>query len=90
MTTYKQITRLDWYAVQGLCIERDWYTGGTSAEYGVLQDKVHVLELLEGQEWVDHLQEIAEDIKYHSDTDYEVADIMTALSFKCRRWFEEA
>lgn len=90
MTTYKQIVRLDTYEVQYLCISRDWYTSGNSEEYMALMDKVRVLELLDGDSWVAQLQDIAEDIKYHSDTDYEVEDIMTALGMKCRRWFEEA
>lgn len=89
ITNYKQIVKLDWYAVQGLCIERNWYTLGTNDEYSTLQDMVNMLDLFDGWLWVKHLQDIAEDIKAHSDTDYEVADIMTALNLKCRRWFEE-
>lgn len=92
MTTYKQITRLDWSDVQGLCIERGWYTLGSNARYNELQHLVWTLAEMDadGIEWTRCLQEIAEDIKDNSDTEYEVADIMTALNLKCRRWFEEA
>lgn len=92
MTTYKQITRLDWHDIQRLCIERSWYTCGTSEDFKKLQDSVWGFceEHLEEPELIRFLQRTAEDIKAHSDTEYEVADIMTALNLKCRRWFEEA
>lgn len=92
MTTYKQIVKLDWNDVQGICIERNWYTCGTNEEFSTLQQAVWALDNLNGDSclWLCGLQRIAEDIKAHSETEYEVADIMTALNFKCRRWFEEA
>ena len=88
MTTYKQIVSLDWYSVQNLCIEHDWYTHGTCGQFLNLQDKVAIIDLMPNEKdviWA--LQNIAEDIKDHSETEYEVSDIMTALSLKCRRWF---
>lgn len=90
MTTYKQITRLDWDDVQNLCIKRNWYTHGTHTEFMTLQEKVWVLEFFEDENWVGMLQDIAEDIKAHSDTEYDVPEIMTALNMKCRSWFEAA
>lgn len=87
MATYKQIVKLDWHDVQSLCVKHGWYTKGTCREYGYLQDEVRILDLFDGDDWVWNLEQIAKNIKAHSDTEYEVADIMTALNMKCRRWF---
>lgn len=66
-----------------LCIKHDWYTSGDNAEYSKL------LDMTASRMTTNKLIQIAEDIKSHSDTPYEITDIMHELSQICFSYFEE-
>lgn len=84
---YKEICKLDWCDVRNLCVEHQWYTRGTNAEYSRLQKYVWDNYELPSENYVEVLQHIAEDILRHSDTEYSVEDIMTCLGMRCVRYF---
>lgn len=82
--TIKETRNLYWGYVRSYCIENDLYSKGTNEEYAKLLDGVQELENVTNQD----LYEIAKDIKDHSDTHYEVTDIMSDLAKKCNSFFE--
>lgn len=89
---YKEFCKLYWTEVQSECIKHNWYTLGTSAQYRKLQEYVlnnadegHNLAT---ENYMEVLQHIAEDILWHSDTEYPVEDIMTCLGMRCIRYFD--
>ena len=84
---YKQITTLYWLDVERLCLRHGWYTTGSDADYEKLQQAIRNLPESEGQFWADRIQAVAEDIKLHSDNDYEIEEIMNALSRAATRRF---
>lgn len=87
---YIKSVSLSSYDLRALCIERKFYTCGDNEEYDNL---FRMLRDANGDcgELTDALiQSLAEDIKAHSDTDYEVCDIMTAIASKCHTDYEEA
>jgi hypothetical protein len=83
---YKEIRTIDADAVRKLCIAKEWYTLGTNEEYAHL-----LLDIIPSIENVtsDELVEIAENIKEHSDTEYELTSIMYELARICHSFFEE-
>ena len=87
---YKEVCMLDWCDVRHLCIEHQWYTCGTNAEYSRLQKYVWDNHELPSEKYADILQHIAEDISTHSETEYTVRDIMNCLAAACFRYFYKA
>lgn len=64
MARYKEVRHIYGDKVRNLCIKESYYTMGTCTEY------THLLNDLCGKEvTVDGLEEIAEDIVKHSDTE---------------------
>ena len=88
---YKEICKLYWAEIQSECIKHNWYTRGTNAQYGRLQEYVwnnaEDKHNLATENYVEVLQHIAEDILRNSDTEYSVEDIMTCLGMRCVRYF---
>ena len=85
----KQIITLDFETVRDECIKHNWYTIGTTEDYLALATFVDGASYITDRHYVQMLQEIAEDIKQHSDTEYEAVDIMTVLANACKRHFVE-
>lgn len=64
MARYKEVRRVDSDKVRSLCIKESYYTRGTCTEY------THLLnDLCDKEVTLDELEEIAEDIMNHSDTE---------------------
>ena len=82
---YKEIRKMEASSLRALCIEHDWYTGGDVDEYSNLLSTAGDCENIT----TDVLVELATDIKSHSDTDYEITDIMYELARICYSYFEE-
>lgn len=79
----KETRKMNSYDLRELCIKRDWYTSGDNEEYS------NLLDMTAHRMTTKKLQQIAEDIKFHSDTPYEITDIMFELSQICCSYFEE-
>lgn len=60
---YKEIRKLSSSELRALCIEQDWYTGGTNEEYYNLMSMTEKENIT-----TDDIVEIATDIIEHSDT----------------------
>lgn len=80
MKKYEELRRLTPDSVRTLCIKKQWYTRGDNEAYSTLLNKVWDIEDSEQSITADQLSEIAEDIKAHSDTEYEVESIMWELN----------
>ena len=80
MKKYEELRRLTPDSVRTLCIRKMWYTRGDSEAYADLLNKVWEIEDSEESITADQLGEIAEDIKAHSNTEYEVESIMWELN----------
>lgn len=83
---YKEIRKMEMGRLRALCIEHDWYTNGDVDEYSNLLNTAHYCENIT----TDVLVELATDIKSHSDTEYDITNIMYALAGICVSYFEEA
>lgn len=73
---YTEIRKISAGNLRGLCIENNWYTNGENEEYGHL-----LIDLADSKDNIttDDIVEIAQDIKDHSDTDYDVESIIYAV-----------
>jgi hypothetical protein len=70
-----------------LCIDKNWYTCGCNKEYDAMFKLIYECENVETATIV----KIAEDIKTHSDTDYEVTNICFEIAEICHSvFFKEA
>ena len=75
----KEIRKIQMFDVQRQCIANHWYTCGDCTAYDNMLTFVNDLEYAS----IDDLETIATDIKKHSDTDDDIACIMTVLANKC-------
>ena len=70
--------------LRNLCIKKNWYTLGTNEEYDRLltladrYDNVNTATIVN----------IAEDIKNHSKTDYDISSICFEIAEICHSFFE--
>ena len=70
--------------VRRLCIEKNWYTRGDCEEYN------KVLKLSNCEDvTTDLIVKIAEDIKAHSNTEYDVENICFEIARICYSFFEQ-
>ena len=81
---YKEVRRIEMSAIRKLCIAKDWFTNGDCEEYGNLLGYAKKENIT-----TDDLVEMAEQIKEHSNTDYEITSIMFELAEICYTFFEE-
>lgn len=79
LSNYKEKREISKHDVLKACIEADWYTAGDVEEYNRMLDYVDDVE----EATTDELYVIAVDIKEHSETDYEIEDIMFVLANDC-------
>lgn len=82
----KEIRTLWGDDLRSLCIEKGWYTCGNNDKYTNLLEKAGAAENVT----TELIVEMAEDIKNHSDTDYEVEGICFEIARRCRSHFEKA
>lgn len=75
----KETRKLNGGKVRTACIRYDWYTAGDCEEYNTMFDFIRSLNTTT----TDDLETVATDIKEHSDTEYEIADIMFVLANEC-------
>ena len=73
---YMEIRKISASSLRSLCIKNNWYTNGDNEEYGHL-----LIDLADDKDNIttDDIVEIAQDIKDHSNTDYDVENIMFAV-----------
>ena len=88
---FKETRSMSATKLRSVCIEHNWYTCGTNAEYGRLFDKltdecgfpVHLT--------TEKLVEIAEDIWDHSEiTEYTIESVLFELAKNCYVYFDVA
>lgn len=79
-TIYVEVRKITSTALKVMCMEHDWYTLGTRAEYNNL-----LYNLGERKEniTIDDIAEIAEDILEKSDTECGILEIMREVSCYC-------
>lgn len=83
MKKYTETRKMHRDDLRSLCIKHDWYTHGNNEEYSALLD-------MTGLEMTTlNLVKIAEDIKAHSDTEYEITSILFELAETCFTVFNE-
>ena len=74
--------------VQHACIEHNWFTCGDLEEYRIFLDSIYKMELETINITTNRLEHIANKIKQHSDTEYDVASIMFVLAdYCCKSYF---
>lgn len=92
---YKEVRQLSASDLRALCIEENWYTGGTNEEYYNLMTKTEKENIT-----TDDIVEIAGDIVEHSETarkQFEQSTggedfylhVMYLIGRKCYTFFEE-
>lgn len=81
-----EVRRLTMEDLERACIKNDWYTLGDCREYDTLLAKSDLITNVT----TDELKKIARDIKYHSETEYDVSSIMFILANEyCKYLFFE-
>ena len=87
--SYTEIRVLRDEDLRECCITMGWYTRGTNKDYEKLFDRLwskpgtcKCANMTPAR-----LAAIAADIKAHSETHYDIPDIMSALSRKCTSFF---
>lgn len=75
----KEKRTISMYDVRKACITYDWYTCGDCEEYDKMLNYVNNIDVAT----LDEIETIATDIKEHSDTNYEIKDIMFVLVNEC-------
>lgn len=88
---YTEKRTMDAGTLRNICIQNDWYTRGTCAQYNGLFDRLHdqrgdMVNLTTAK-----LAEIAQDIAEHSELpeDYDIPCIMFELARRCVVSFEQ-
>ena len=71
-------------AIRNLCINKNWYTRGTNAEYAYLLKYERIPNIC-----TKDIINMATDIKAHSDTEYEITSIAFEIARICLSRFEE-
>lgn len=66
--------------VRSLCISKEWYTRGDCEAYSNLLSGIYDQEDRGEHFTANHLANIAQDIKEHSDTEYTIEAIMWELN----------
>ena len=79
----KETRVISYENLRNLCIKNDFYTNGDCEEYDNLFRKLDVETLT-----TKHIFNIAADIKYHSETDYDIESIMYMLAEISHTYFE--
>lgn len=75
----KELRTISMSDVRKVCIENNWYTNGDCEAYDNMLSFVNSLEYAS----TDDLETIATDIKEHSNTDYEITNIMFVIANEC-------
>lgn len=75
----KEIRKISREAIRNACIEKNWYTCGNCEEYEKILSYANKLE----EVTTDDLETIATDIKYHSDTEATIKNIMFFIANIC-------
>ena len=75
----KETRKIDCCKVRAACIRYNWYTAGDCEEYDNMFNFIRNLQTAT----TDDLKAVATDIKEHSDTEYEIADIMFVIANDC-------
>lgn len=75
----KETRELNGGKVRAACIRYNLYTAGDCEEYDTMFDFIRTLTTAT----TDDLETVATDIKEHSDTKYEIVDIMFILANEC-------
>lgn len=90
-TEYTEKRTMDAGTLRSICIQNDWYTRGTCAQYNGLFDRLHdqrgdLVNLTTAK-----LAEIAQDIAEHSELpeDYDLPCIMFELARRCTVTFDQ-
>ena len=81
----REVREISKYDVRKACIAYNWYTCGDCEEYDHMLTYVGNIE----RATTDELETIATDIKQHSNTDYDVKNIMFVLANECCTTFIE-
>lgn len=79
----KEIRRISATKVRQTCIRYDWFTCGDIGDYNALFDYIFGVSNEGRNITTNRLEFIAKKIKQHSDTDYNIAEIMFALNAEC-------
>ena len=79
LSNYKEKRTISMFDVRKVCISHDWYTAGDVEEYDNILNYVNDID----EATTDELYVIAADIKEHSETEYEIEDIMFVLANEC-------
>lgn len=69
--------------LRALCIKNNWYTCGNEDDYNELFGKI-----IKDTITTTDIAEIAQDIKEHSITEYEITSIMFEIARICTTFFE--
>ena len=86
----KEIRRISGTKVRQTCINHDWFTCGDINAYNSLFEYIYGISNEGRNIDTDRLEFIAKKIKWNSDTDYNIAEIMFALNAECcTTFFEE-
>ena len=75
----KETRTINSVKVRGVCIRCDWYTAGDCEAYDNMFSFIRKLHNVS----TDDIKTIATDIKEHSDTECDIADIMFVLANEC-------
>lgn len=80
---YREVKSIDFESVREKCIEKRWYTRGTTEEYTALADYIFNLKEVA----TENLVAIGSDILEHSETDYDIEAILWELNRACNTYF---
>lgn len=81
---FKEVRTVSWDEIKTLCIKKGWYTRGTSEQYSNLARFVYDME----EATTEDLVYIASDILEHSDTEYDIEEILWELNRVCNTSFK--
>ena len=83
----KEIVHISFDTLRSECVKHDWFTLGTCREYQAMFNRAREIDD-KGTWTAEDYQEVATIIKDHSDTEYDVPNIMCVLANAATRWFE--
>ena len=75
----KETRKINSVKVRAVCVNQDWYTAGDCESYDNMFSFIRTLRNVSTGD----LEKVATDIKEHSDTEYDIADIMFVLANEC-------
>ncbi len=79
----KEFRRISGTNVRLACVEHDWFTCGDIDAYNSMFEYIYGIANEGRNVDINRLEFIAKKIKEHSDTEYNVAEIMFVLNVEC-------